>query len=167
MVGVYFLLVLAGTVFMRGRSLQEWVIFLIPPGQIQELLLYPLQNHHPLTFSKLIVLGDIIANIFLFIPLGMIIFLVFDRIFLYPRKYVFFMALLAGAGFSIAIELVQYMVPNRIPSVFDVCANIAGALLGCSFFYIRQRKEKISLVLQAEPEAASEQNRVSSSTPQP
>ncbi|MCP4401985.1 MAG: VanZ family protein [bacterium] len=160
----YVVVVLAGTLFARGRSLQEWVTYLVPPGRIQALLIYPLQHHHPVTFAKLIVLGDILSNIFLFIPLGVIIFLVFDRILLYSQKHVLYIALFTGAIFSTCIELVQYMVPKRIPSVSDVLANTAGVFLGCSFFYIRRRQEKKSLAPEPEPAAASEQKNVS--TPQ-
>ena len=157
----YLVLVVTATMLARGRSLQEWVLYLVPSGFFQEILLYPLQHHHPVTFSRVIVLGDILANIFLFIPLGVIIFLVFDRVFVYSQKHVLYIALFIGMGFSMCIELVQYMVPKRIPSVSDVLANTAGTLLGCSVFYLRQRAQKQSPVAKSPSTAAPDQNSVS------
>ena len=142
----YFAFVVAGTMIVHGRSLQQWVLEYVPPGRLQAILLYPLQHHHPVIFARLIVLGDILSNIFLFIPLGMIIFLVFDRIFLYSQKHVLSITFFAGASFSICIELVQFMVPKRIPSASDVLANTAGALLGCSLLYLKQHMRKQHLL---------------------
>jgi glycopeptide antibiotics resistance protein len=151
----YIASIAAMTMLVHGRSLQQWVTEFIPPGHIQKILLYPLQNHHPVTFAKLIVFGDFLSNIFLFIPLGMIIFLVFDRVFLYSQKYVFHITLFIAVSFSVCIELVQYTVPKRIPSASDVLANTAGALLGCSVFYIRQRLQKQALAKASEQKSVS------------
>ncbi len=147
---VYIVVMLLGTMMVRGRALQDWVVLLVPSGRLRALLLYPLQHHHPVTFAKFLVVFDVIGNIFLFIPLGIIIFLVFHHVFRYPMKYVLFTTLLMGGILSIGIESVQSMVPNRVPSASDVLANTTGAVLGCSLAWFRQRYNKTSSVPKAE-----------------
>ena len=46
-----------------------------------------------------------------------------------PLKKVLFMLILAG-GYGILMELVQWFIPNRVPSIWDVVANVAGILTG-------------------------------------
>ncbi len=148
-------ILVTATLGLRGRALQEWVIMIVPSGRIREILLYPLQHHHPIVFAKVILFGDILVNIFLFLPVGVIIFLVLDRVFLYSGRITCCIVVAVGAGFSLCIELTQYMIPKRIPSAADVLANAAGALLGALLCSGRQRLRKR---LTASPDSAATSN---------
>ena len=63
---------------------------------------------------------NIIANVLLFLPVG----------FLYRLSTGKRNALLFGALLSFTIEIVQFFIPARTPSVPDILANAAGAWLG-------------------------------------
>lgn len=64
---------------------------------------------------------DFLQNILLFLPLG--VALAFRRYRLWP-------AVLVGALFSLAIEITQFIVPGRDPSLQDIGCNTLGAFLG-------------------------------------
>ena len=145
---VYVLLMILGTLAVQGRSFFEWVHILIPPGRLRSLLVYPLQHHHPVTFAKFLVLADTIANIFLFLPFGMTIFLVFHRIFPYSVRKILLTALLTGLILSIGIETFQYMVPKRVPSASDVIANTGGTVFGCYILCFRKMWREIKAAKQ-------------------
>ncbi len=67
-------------------------------------------------------LSDTLANILLFVPLGVGLGLLRWR----PvRAWAF------GTGLSIVIELVQFAIPGRWPSVGDMVFNGVGAAVGC------------------------------------
>jgi glycopeptide antibiotics resistance protein len=133
---VYIALVLLGTLAVQGRSFFEWIHLLVPPGKFRDMLFYPLQHHHPVTFSKFLIVADIIGNIFLFLPFGMAIFLVFRQDCCYSLKKLLFTALAIGMILSLSIEIFQYLVPKRIPSVSDIIANTSGTVLGCYILYV-------------------------------
>lgn len=139
----YLCIVVLGTMVVQGRSLFEWIHILIPPGRIRSLLIYPLQHHHPVIFERLLNFVDTIANLLLFFPLGIGIFLAFHSIFPYSIRKVLLIALFAGLIFSIGIEIFQSIVPNRIPSVSDVIANTGGAVFGCYILYFQREWKKI------------------------
>lgn len=64
---------------------------------------------------------DFLQNILLFLPLG--VALAFRRYRLWP-------AVLFGALFSLTIEITQFVIPGRDPSLQDICSNTLGTLLG-------------------------------------
>ncbi|QNA93319.1 MULTISPECIES: VanZ family protein [unclassified Microbacterium] len=73
-----------------------------------------------LDFTRL----EIIANILVFVPVGILAFV------LLPRR-VWLLALLAGPVLSVAIETAQRVaLPHRAATVTDVLANSAGAVAG-------------------------------------
>ena len=132
---LYIALIAIGTLAIRGRSALEWVYLLIPPGVLQERLVYLLQHHHPVTFSKIWYGFDIVVNIVLFIPIGLVL-----ALFLQPRvswdiRTLLVFALGIGVLLGLSIELLQTYVPQRIPSSSDVVMNAAGSVLGCYFPY--------------------------------
>lgn len=135
---LYIALVIIGTALIQGRSLYEWVQLLVPPGTVHDWLIYPLQHHNPVTFAKLYRLADTLVNILLFLPLGMLVFLFFQRIFPHSIRKILIIALLVGLCLSSSIEMFQYFVPKRIPSLSDVIANSAGMVFGCYIFYVRK-----------------------------
>ena len=133
----YFGCILLGTLAVQGHSPQEWVLLLVPPGWLQDALMYPLQHHHPVTFAKLFRLADTVINISLFFPVGMGVFLGLHRFFPESIRTLVFIALCTGLLLSTGIEVLQARVPHRIPSVSDVVANAGGAVFGCYVLYIR------------------------------
>lgn len=141
---VYLAFVMLLTVAVQGRSLQEWVAWLTPPGRVRELLMYPLQHHHPVTFAKLLDAAHFIGNIVLFLPVGMGAYLVFRRMFPASIRTILGAALFIGITLSTSIELFQYFVPRRIPSVADVIENTGGAVFGCYVLYFRQRWRELN-----------------------
>lgn len=75
-----------------------------------------------LDFTRL----EIIANILVFVPVGILAFI------LVPRRF-WLVALLTGPAISLSIELAQRLVlPHRAATVTDVIANSGGALIGVS-----------------------------------
>lgn len=73
-----------------------------------------------LDFTRL----EIIANVLVFVPVGILAFL------LLPRR-VWFLALLVGPLLSATIETAQRVaLPHRAATVNDVVANSTGAILG-------------------------------------
>ncbi len=127
---LYLALMIPGLLFTQGRSLQEWVRLLVPAGPAQNLLMYPLRHHNPVTFGKLLIAGDIVMNILLFLPIGMIIFLALRAMFPRHLRLNIVMTVIMSAVASGGIEWLQHLVPKRIPSLSDVAANSVGALVG-------------------------------------
>jgi VanZ family protein len=150
---IYLTLLVIGTLAIRGRSPYEWVQLLVPPGRLRDLLVYPLQHHHPVTFANLFRLTDTLGNILLFFPVGMGIFAVFYRVFESSVRKLLIISLVAGLFLSIGIETFQYFVPRRIPSVTDIIANTGGAVFGCYLLCFRKMYQEIKT-----PEQQSRQN---------
>jgi glycopeptide antibiotics resistance protein len=73
-----------------------------------------------LDFTRL----EVLANVLVFIPLGILAFV------LLPRR-IWPLALFVGPALSLAIEAAQRIaLPHRAPTVADVLANSAGATIG-------------------------------------
>ena len=69
------------------------------------------------------------ANIALFVPFGVL------AVFATGRRRVW-LAVLAGAGASVVIEVVQWLLlPERFPSGLDVLANTIGTVVGVAIGY--------------------------------
>lgn len=69
------------------------------------------------------------ANIGLFVPFGVL------AVFATGRRWVV-LAVLAGAGASVVIELGQaWLLPERFPSALDVLANTIGTIIGVAIGY--------------------------------
>jgi len=140
----------AGGIFVslmmvRGRSLYEWVMLLVPPGRFRDILIYPLQHHNPVTYHRMLLIGDVLLNILAFLPIGMMIFLVFHRLFRYGMTTSLILTMLVVLGGSAWIEYQQRLVPKRIPSVSDVMANTFGAIIGGHvWIWRRQRRATTS-----------------------
>ncbi|WP_082462042.1 VanZ family protein [Agromyces sp. Leaf222] len=64
------------------------------------------------------------ANIVLFVPFGVLAPIAFPRLRLLT-------VIALGFATSIVIELVQFAIPSRYPTVSDVIANTLGAAVGC------------------------------------
>ena len=77
------------------------------------------------------VLRDIILNVMVYVPLGLLAVLVFRR----RRSHAFAVAAAIAFGFllSVTMELLQVYVPGRDSSLLDVLTNTLGAAAGASF----------------------------------
>jgi glycopeptide antibiotics resistance protein len=126
---------LFGTLGIRGRSGLEWVDLLVPSGKMHTWLVYLLHNHQPVIFDRLLNLADIVVNLSLFFPLGLVI----GWIWPHRRAATIHPRLLFTIGLtlliSIPIEWAQAHVPNRVSDPGDVIANVGGAVCGCYLPY--------------------------------
>ncbi|KQP73824.1 hypothetical protein ASF40_00080 [Microbacterium sp. Leaf288] len=77
-----------------------------------------------------------IANVFMFLPLGLLLTLLFRR----P-----WFGVLLALALSVAAELAQLVIPSRQPSLRDILANALGAALGAALAWLfvvrRDRRE--------------------------
>lgn len=92
-------------------------------------------------------LPDIVSNILLFMPLGLIIIYCFKNTRnLVQRSLIVIAATLAGILLSSFVEFLQLLAPSRTPSLLDVIANGSGALGGAILSLIfRARFEEQTL----------------------
>jgi len=91
---------------------------------------------------------EFLANILMFVPLGLLLTLLFAH----PWRGVV-LALLLSAG----AELAQFVLPSRHPSLRDVLANVAGAAIGAAIAWL--------LVLRRRRGAASDEMTVVEAPP--
>ncbi|MCK2026512.1 VanZ family protein [Microbacterium sufflavum] len=66
---------------------------------------------------------EILANVVLFIPVGLLLPFVWSRLRLWQ-------IVLIGGLMSVLIESVQGLMPSRFPTLSDVIANTTGTLIG-------------------------------------
>ena len=71
---------------------------------------------------------NIIGNISMFIPTGIIMPI------LYRRLDRFWKVLLAGAGLSFVIEMIQLLFPGSVTDIDDLILNTAGAAIGYGIY---------------------------------
>jgi VanZ family protein len=101
---------------------------------------------HPLHFPKQLLITsrppvyDFIINILGFIPFA---YLCMAYLFAGKRACRIAMtaaiALSAGMGTSLFMELVQYYIPGRTSSLMDLIANTAGTSIGIAYFLLEKR----------------------------
>lgn len=76
---------------------------------------------------------NIIGNVSLFIPTGIILPI------LYKRLNSFWKVLLTGAGISLCIEVIQLLLPNSVTDIDDLILNTAGVIIGYAVFSLVRR----------------------------
>ena len=76
---------------------------------------------------------NIIGNVSLFIPTGIILPI------LYKRLNSFWNVLLAGAGISLCIEVIQLLLSNSVTDIDDLILNTAGVIIGYAVFSLVRR----------------------------
>lgn len=86
------------------------------------------------------------ANVGMFVPVGMFLLLLFGS-----RRW--FLAILAGALLTGAIEFTQLFLPDRVSDLRDIVANSVGAAIGVALTLVltrgtarRIRREQRSLI---------------------
>ena len=72
-----------------------------------------------LTYSRV----EFLANVAMFLPIGVFFVLLFGR-------RLWFVGILAGAALTLLIEGAQLFLPGRVPDVRDLIANFLGATIG-------------------------------------
>ena len=82
-------------------------------------------------------LMPVIANAFLFMPWGFLLFISLDRP-PRPRRLTYALTVLAGLLFAGAMNVWQQYLPTRVTSYSDVVANAAGALAGAVAGHLRR-----------------------------
>ena len=157
----------AGLMLVRGRSFYEWIMLLVPPGTFREMLIYPLQHHNPVTYNRMLIVGDVLINILAFLPIGMMIFLVFHRFFRYGMATSLILTMFVALGGSAWIEYQQRLVPNRIPSVSDVMANTFGAIIGGHVWIWRRQRRAAQADSSNHDDALRETKQAASGSIQP
>ena len=75
-----------------------------------------------ITYSRL----EFLANIAMFVPVGVLFLLVVGR-----RRW--WLAVLIGVALTVSIELAQLGIPGRVSDIRDVVANSLGATIGAIF----------------------------------
>ena len=76
---------------------------------------------------------NIIGNISMFIPTGIIMPI------LYRRLDRFWKVLLAGAGLSFGIEMIQLLFPGSVTDIDDLILNAAGVAIGYGIYKLAVR----------------------------
>jgi len=101
----------------------------LTPRRIEEripnVLDLVLATAHRLGWASLdFVTLEIIANVLVFIPVGIIAYV-------FAPQRLWWLSLVAGPAVSVGIELVQLLaLPNRVPSLADIAENALGATIG-------------------------------------
>ena len=76
--------------------------------------------------------SDVAFNVLAYVPLGVLLCLYFRQTLAGWRATL--RAVLTAAALSLAMELIQFFVPNRVASLYDLLANAGGALVGSLVF---------------------------------
>ena len=66
---------------------------------------------------------EFLANVGMFVPIGMFLLLLFGR-------RMWFVGILAGVALTCAIEYTQLFLPDRVSDVSDIVANSVGTVVG-------------------------------------
>ena len=72
--------------------------------------------------------GDVVANLLLYIPLGLAVTLAFAEAM--PRVLAAVLTIVCGTIMSLSIELAQFYDPGRVSAFSDFYLNVAGLLVG-------------------------------------
>lgn len=73
---------------------------------------------------------DLLFNVMAYLPLGLLLMPALQPAF--KPGWAFVATVLAGAGLSLSMEVLQNYLPSRVPSNVDLGCNIAGAFLGAA-----------------------------------
>ena len=84
------------------------------------------------TLTRHVIRSDVVFNVVAYVPLGTLLCLYFRSAG--ERGRAIAKAVGIAALFSLAMEMAQLFVPNRVSSLVDLSANAAGALLGALAF---------------------------------
>jgi glycopeptide antibiotics resistance protein len=105
-----------------------WLLWMtLRPGPTVANDLAPLTRSAATRLIPVHVLIDLLGNVAVFVPLGLAVALALGP---RPLGQRLLWATLAGAGLSLAIELIQATLPSRVSAVDDWLLNTIGTALG-------------------------------------
>ena len=95
--------------------------------------------------------SDIILNIFIFIPLGILIHGMLRNRY-GVTMMISIMALLSGTLFSLSVESLQYFIISRNSSLIDVATNMTGTAMGvvmdrCYHLFLNYKAKRLEMLL--------------------
>jgi VanZ family protein len=90
--------------------------------------------------------NDLVRNVAGFLPFGFFLTLISRKERMIPARSVLILVTLAGFGFSMAIELIQVLLPARHSSVTDVAFNTVGAIFGvlCALLWYQRTRGDVT-----------------------
>ncbi len=97
--------------------------------------LIPLRNLFCYTTTRKLLL-NVVGNAAMFIPSGMIL------PYIYKRLDIFFKVLLAGAGMSLCIEILQLPFAGRASDIDDLILNTCGVIIGYIIYAVIRKIKK-------------------------
>ena len=115
-------------VTILGRSEPEVGLVLLPGYSIAR------------AFISEVYLKMVLLNIFVFVPYGAFVSLIFSR---YGRKVTVLVTLLSGLVLTILIEALQYLLDLGCAETDDVICNMAGVFIGLIPFLLVKRGSSI------------------------
>jgi len=137
----------------KNKSIYFLIIYLFYLGSITlrpfEFSLLECKKYFSYSYSKKIALlfqldvSDLLLNIILFIPFGILLFFLFKKI-IQKRKIVFFIPVGLGILLSAGIEIIQIFT-DRFTSFWDVLSNMLGTLIGFEVMKNKLIKDTIAV----------------------
>ena len=88
-------------------------------------------------WSAYVPLSDIIINLLMYIPIGILLMVIFRK--QRSLQGAIFRAILVGTAISIGVEFVQYFITDRVSSALDVILNFGGTSIGVVFAIVLER----------------------------
>jgi hypothetical protein len=86
-------------------------------------------------------LEDFVANIFFFIPYGVLLALLLFRQFSVSFFWTGILVVFSGGLLSLTVEIAQFFLPSRNPAITDVISNMLGSGIGSSLaFFLKKKK---------------------------
>ena len=123
--GLAVFVALAYTLVIVFASLQPFSGWRAPPDEVLRFLA---------VWPRYITAGDVVLNIFAYLPLGVTLFAALRRRL--PGAAAFVVATLLAALLSLGLESAQMFLPTRIASILDLLSNSAGAGIGALLGWI-------------------------------
>lgn len=114
------LLAVAYAALIAYGSLFPFVVDLAASGRMLDVLAL----HWPAHYSG----ADVLTNVLAYLPLGLLLVLAWRGASFSAAAVG--LATLAGTAFSFSMELLQSLMPSRVPSLLDVAVNTAGTFMG-------------------------------------
>ena len=128
-------LIVMATLWMSGKSYSK-----VDPIPFEDIRHLVSRLSHRLVSTQIVavIVVPIIANIFLFIPWG---FLMFNSLYTTNRPTVqtYVLTLLLGFSLTCTIEAWQYFLPDRVADVNDIIWNTVGTFFGAAGAHLRER----------------------------
>lgn len=87
--------------------------------------------------TLLAALMPVVANVFLYVPWGFLMFVLLDRP-TRPRRRSYAIACCGGLILAAVMQIWQAFLPTRVTTLADALANTAGAVVGAALGHLRK-----------------------------